>query len=126
MSFPIKVTKAAWKKLFDISLKSKNNNFLFSATSGGCNGFNFDLSLLKKNEKILLNKKRKPSLISNNDVVVYIDQLSELYLIGTTIDYIDQNYKKNIFESKFVFNVDKELLSTCGCGISFTPKTTNL
>ena len=73
-----------------------------------------------------MNKKRKPSLISNNDVVVYIDPLSELYLIGTTIDYIDQNYKKNIFESKFVFNVDKELLSTCGCGISFTPKTTNL
>ena len=34
--------------------------------------------------------------------------------------------KKNIFESKFIFDVDKELLSTCGCGISFTPKTTNL
>jgi len=48
--------------------------------------------------------------------------LSELYLLGTTIDYINQDYIKNIFESKFIFNIDKELASACGCGISFTPK----
>ena len=85
-----------------------------------------NLNLIENTETIKLGKKRKPTAISNDDVTVYIDPLSELYLLGTTIDYVNQDYKKNIFESKFVFNVDKELLSTCGCGISFTPKTTNL
>ena len=126
MSLPIKITQNAWKKLFDISRQSNNYRFLFSASSGGCNGFNFNLNLIENTETIKLGKKRKPTAISNDDVTVYIDPLSELYLLGTTIDYVNQDYKKNIFESKFIFDVDKELLSTCGCGISFTPKTTNL
>ena len=37
------------------------------------------------------------------------------------IDYIHENYKEGIFENKFIFNVDKTKMSTCGCGISFTP-----
>jgi len=122
MSLPIKITQTAWKKLFDISSKSNNNRFLFSATSGGCNGFNFNLNLMTDNEKVIICKKQKANFISNDDITVYIDPLSELYLLGTTIDYINQDYIKNIFESKFIFNIDKELASACGCGISFTPK----
>mgnify|MGYP003648349325 FL=1 len=122
MSLPIKITQTAWKKLFDISSKSNNNRFLFSATSGGCNGFNFNLNLMADDEKVIMWKKRKANYISNDKITVYIDPLSELYLLGTTIDYINQDYKKNIFESKFIFDIDKELASTCGCGISFTPK----
>jgi len=122
MSLPIKITQTAWKKLFDISSKSNNNRFLFSATSGGCNGFNFNLNLMADDEKVIMWKERKANCISNDDITVYIDPLSELYLLGTTIDYINQDYKKNIFESKFIFDIDKELASTCGCGISFTPK----
>jgi len=122
MSLPIKITQTAWKKLFDISSKSNNNRFLFSATSGGCNGFNFNLNLIAGDEKVIMWKKRKANYISNDKITVYIDPLSELYLLGTTIDYINQDYKKNIFESKFIFDIDKELASTCGCGISFTPK----
>ena len=42
----------------------------------------------------------------------------------------DLNKKKQITvneaDKEVVNEVDKELLSTCGCGISFTPKTTNL
>jgi len=45
-----------------------------------------------------------------------------MYVIGTTIDYINEDYKKGIFENKFIYNVDKKLASSCGCGISFTPK----
>jgi iron-sulfur cluster insertion protein len=122
MSLPIKITQTAWKKLFDISSKSNNNRFLFSATSGGCNGFNFNLNLMTDNEKVIICKKQTANFISNDDITVYIDPLSELYLLGTTIDYINQDYIKNIFESKFIFNIDKELASACGCGISFTPK----
>ena len=45
-----------------------------------------------------------------------------MYLFGTTIDHISEDYKKGLFENKFVFLPDKNLASSCGCGISFTPK----
>ena len=47
----IAVTKQAWSKITDIIHKSNNKyGFVYTASSGGCNGFNFELNLL--NQKI--------------------------------------------------------------------------
>jgi iron-sulfur cluster assembly protein len=118
----ISITKNAFKKMSSIMEKSNNKNgFIFGVDSGGCNGFNFNLQLIKGGElkKIIRNK---PNIIQDCNVKVYIDPLSELYLIGTEIDFLEEDYNKGIFESKFIYNVDKTMASTCGCGISFTPK----
>lgn len=117
----IKITSNAWKKIFDISSKSQNNKLLFGATSGGCNGFNFNLNLMKKDDYKDI-KNLKPNFIENNNIKVYIDPFSEMHLIGTEIDYVQENFDKGIFENKFVFNIDKKLASSCGCGVSFMPK----
>jgi iron-sulfur cluster assembly accessory protein len=117
----IKITHNAWKKIYDITLKSNNNNLLFSATSGGCNGFNFNLKLMK-NEDYKVIKKTKSNYLTNNDVKVFIDPISEMHLIGTEIDYVYEDFNKGIFENKFVFNIDKKISSSCGCGVSFMPK----
>ena len=45
-----------------------------------------------------------------------------MYLLGTTIDYVKEDYSKNIFESKFVYIPDKDKATSCGCGVSFNPK----
>ena len=119
----ITITRNAFLKMNTIMEKSNNKNgFLFSVHSGGCNGFNFNLELLhdKYLQKTL---KQKPSIVKYESVKVYIEPLSELYLIGTEIDFLEENYQKGIFESKFIYNVDKRLATTCGCGISFTPKS---
>ena len=118
----INITKNAWIKLDQIITKSNNNNgFIFGVTSGGCNGFNFDLRLIEKKEsdEIL---KLKPNIMNYNNVNVYIEPLSEVYLIGTTIDYVKEDYSKGVFESKFTYNIDKKLASSCGCGVSFMPR----
>tara|TARA_Y200000002_G_scaffold363691_1_gene351993 strand:+ start:91 stop:465 length:375 start_codon:yes stop_codon:yes gene_type:complete len=117
----INITNHAWKKINNIALKSNNNKLLFSASSGGCNGFNFNLKLLENNEYNDI-KKLKPNLLTNNNVNVYIDPVSEMYLFGTEIDYVSEDFNKGIFESKFVFNIDKKLASSCGCGVSFMPR----
>lgn len=123
MSKPvISVTRNAFQKMSTIMKKSNNKNgFLFGVDSGGCNGFNFNLQLIEDKE---LNQiiKQKPSSVQDKKVKVYIEPLSELYLLGTEIDYLKEDYSKGIFESKFVYNIDKKLASTCGCGISFMPK----
>jgi iron-sulfur cluster assembly accessory protein len=119
------VTNNAWKKIEEIS-KTQKGTFLFSATSGGCNGFNYKLNILNRDEynKILNTDyyKIKPTIIIQNDTNILVDPKSEMLLLGTTIDYIKEDYSKGEFENKFVFIPDKTLASSCGCGISFTPK----
>jgi iron-sulfur cluster assembly accessory protein len=114
----INVTTSAWKKMGSIIQKSNNKNgFIFGANSGGCNGFNFDLRLIETEEQQEI-MKMKPSILTNDDVNLYIEPLSEMHLIGTTIDYINEDFSKGIFENKF----DKKLASSCGCGVSFMPR----
>ena len=43
-------------------------------------------------------------------------------LLGTKIDYIKEDFSKGQYENKFVYEVDKELMTSCGCGVSFSPK----
>ena len=115
----IYVTQKAWNKMEEIIQASNNLGFLFQATSGGCNGFNFKLDTL---DKKTFNNMKNPTLIQNNKVKLYIDPKSEMFLLGTVIDHVTEDYLKGQYESKFLFQVDPKLASSCGCGISFSPK----
>jgi len=124
--FPITITDNAWNKMSDIIKKQNAKSFLFTANSGGCNGFNYQLDLLneKKYNEFYNNHKgkHKPTVIKNNNTMVLIDPIAEMILLGTTVDYVSSDYNKNIFESKFIFKPDQNFASSCGCGVSFTPK----
>jgi iron-sulfur cluster assembly accessory protein len=119
---PITITDNAWNKMSEILKNNKNYSFLFSAKGGGCNGFNYNLESINKKE---FDEMRKMSVLENNSTKLIIDPMSEFLLLGTNIDYIKEDYSKNIFESKFIFTPQKNLASTCGCGVSFTPKKFN-
>ena len=119
----VRVTKMAWDKISNILKKSNNNlGFLYSTSSGGCGGFNFELKLLEQDIYDDIISKKFYSVLENNDNKIYIDPISEMYLIGTKIDYIEEDYSKGIYESKFNFEINKYKIMGCGCGISFSPK----
>ena len=119
----IQVTVNAWQKISEIMKQSKNKyGLLFSSSSGGCSGFNFELGLLDKKTYDSIIKLKYLTVLTESESKVYVDPISEMHLLGTTIDYIKEDYSKGQFENKFVFDVDKDLLLTCGCGTSFTPK----
>jgi len=104
----ITVTQNALKKMSIIMKKANNNiGFLFGITSGGCSGFNFDLKLMNESDmaKVI---KSKPHIVQYSNVNVYVDPLGEMYLFGTEIDYVNEDFKKGIFESKFVYNINKK------------------
>ena len=119
----IQITQNAWKKMTNIIKLSKNKyGFIYSASSGGCNGFNFELNLLNQKLYESIRKQKYLTVLNHKDTYLYVDPLSEMYLLGTTIDYIHEDYSKGQFESKFNFEINKDLMSSCGCGISFSPK----
>ena len=114
---PITITNNAWNKVDEILKNTNSKGMIFYASSGGCNGFNYKFDIVKKEEEI----DKGYSLIECNNSKVYIEPKSEFYLLGTTIDYQTENFQEGIYDSKFIFKADKTLVSTCGCGVSFTP-----
>ena len=73
---PIQITDLAWNKISDIVKNSNSKVMVLFASSGGCNGFNYNLKLLENYDDDLTNSKIKPTLLENNNCKVYIDPLS--------------------------------------------------
>ena len=125
INHPISITTNAWNKMIKISKTQKIDRFLFSATNGGCNGFNYKLNLLNDTDykTIYIDlDKMNPTIIKRDNTELLIDPMSEFLLLGTTIDYINEDYSNGVFENKFIFIPNKTLATSCGCGVSFTPK----
>lgn len=120
---PLIITPSAWNKFkYILDKDSTKHSFLFSANGGGCNGFNYNIETIKEDKYLkLMSDKLKPVVMEENNTKLIIEPLSEMLLLGTTIDYIKEDYSKNIFESKFTFTPQKNKATTCGCGISFSP-----
>ena len=99
----ITITDSAWNKMSTIVKTKQSQGFIFSAVSGGCNGLNYKLGLFKDDNELneISKGKLKPSKIEKNNIPVYIDPLSEMFLIGQEIDYILEDFDKKIF---VVFN----------------------
>lgn len=105
----IKVSSNALIELVKISRSNKVKQLLFSVKGGGCNGFKYDISPLRKKP----NKLDEVINIHNNLNLV-IDNHSIFYLIGTEIDW-----KNDIMGSRFEFN-NPNANGTCGCGSTFS------
>ena len=54
-------------------------------------------------------------LLKNNVRLVVVNN------IKSGSDVID--FSNKIYESKFIYHADKDLMTKCGCGVSFSPKT---
>lgn len=118
------VTNNAWSKLISIIKNSNNNSFMLSASSGGCNGFSYQFKMIT-NDKYKEALKENPVIEKNKGINVLIEPKNEYLLSGTTIDYLKQDLKNGIFESKFIFIPDKQLTYSCGCGTSFSYRYIN-
>lgn len=116
----IQITDSAWNRISSILEQTKGASFIFSAKGGGCGGYNYEFRSVDQDEFDTLknySKKIKPIILKKDNSKVIIDPVSEFLLSGTIIDYFE-----SIYEKKFVFNRDKQIASSCGCGTSFNLK----
>ena len=75
---------------------------------GGCAGFNYDLYF----EDTTSERDRH---FESHGIPLYVDMMSNCYLEGTEIDYVD-----GLHGAGFKFQ-NPQAKSTCGCGSSFAP-----
>ena len=78
-----------------------------SVVGGGCSGFSYSMAF--ENTPNMLDKTYQ-----YDDLKVFIDQASMLYLDGAEVDYVE-----TIEGSGFKFG-NPNVKSTCGCGSSFS------
>ena len=77
MSLGIFVSRNAWRKMKDIIKFSPiSKGFLYYVTSGGCNGFNFNLELLDEKKHTELCGS-KPLIIKNEDGIMQMAGLTQ-------------------------------------------------
>ena len=104
----IKLSDKAASRIKEIMSDAEKNaiGVRVSVKSGGCAGMSYVMEYLKE-----INPNDE--LIENKGVKVYIDAAAVMYLLGTEMDY-----KEEEFSSSFVFNNPNET-QRCGCGESF-------
>ncbi len=74
---------------------------------GGCSGFQYSMSF--ENQSGMMDK-----IIRLEDLQVFVDATSAMYLNGCTVDYVE-----TLEAAGFKFE-NPQVKSTCGCGSSFS------
>lgn len=99
----------AAKKVSALIVEEKNNKLKLRVyiTGGGCAGFSYGFSF---DEKI----KEGDSIIEKNGVQLVVDPMSYQYLIGATVDYLE-----DLQGARFIIH-NPNAKTTCGCGSSFS------
>ena len=94
------------KRLLDQEGKAETHALRMKVVGGGCSGLQYQLAF---DDQV----RENDAEIEANGVRVRIDEKSALYLVGTTLDYVD-----TLMESGFKIQ-NPNAKSTCGCGQSF-------
>ena len=105
----IQLTETAITKVQEIlnSQDPKPAGLRISVVGGGCSGFSYSMAF--ENTPGMLDKT-----YTFEDLKVFVDQASMLYLDGARVDYVE-----SMEGSGFKFE-NPNVKSTCGCGSSFS------
>jgi iron-sulfur cluster assembly accessory protein len=106
----VQLTPVAVTKVKEI-IQSQNPNpagLRVAVVGGGCSGFSYHMAFENQ-----INEN-SDNVYEFDGLKVLVDQMSEMYLDGISIDYIE-----TIEGSGFKFN-NPNVKSTCGCGSSFS------
>jgi len=105
----IDVTEAAANRIHDLLEKDgklETHALRMKVVGGGCSGLRYELAFDDQHSDI-------DSEIEAHGIRVVIDEKSALYLMGTTLDFVD-----TLNETGFKMG-NPNASATCGCGESF-------
>jgi iron-sulfur cluster assembly protein len=106
----VTVTEQARNKIVELKQKegkSANDGIRVAVEGGGCSGLMYDLVFDTE-------QKENDMVFEDNNVKIFVDKKSLLYLIGTELDFSDGLNGKG-FQFK-----NPNASRTCGCGESFS------
>ena len=105
----IEVTEPAASRIHELlerDGKLTTHGLRMKVVGGGCSGLRYELAFDDQH-------KDADSVIEKNGVKIVVDEKSALYLMGTTLDFVD-----TLNETGFKMG-NPNASTTCGCGESF-------
>lgn len=106
VDFNIEVTSSAIKRVKSLLAKRGDAKLRISVESGGCSGMQYKYEFVQEVEE-------GDKMINKNGVVILIDPISQEFLEGSIVDYV-QNLGSAYFEIR-----NPQASAKCGCGNSF-------
>ena len=102
-------TDSAAIKVLHLIEEQDNSNLKLRVyiTGGGCSGFSYGFAFDEEH-------KEGDSVVVNQNVTLVVDPMSYQYLVGATVDYLE-----DLQGSRFVIS-NPNAATTCGCGSSFS------
>ncbi|MBI3756608.1 MAG: iron-sulfur cluster insertion protein ErpA [Deltaproteobacteria bacterium] len=103
------LTDVAVEKVREVITREgvKAGGLRVAIVGGGCSGFQYNLSLDES-------PREDDTVIEQNGVKLFLDPISQQYVYGTVIDYVN-----GLHGAGFKF-VNPNANRTCGCGSSFS------
>ncbi len=105
----IEVTESAAERIRDLlekEGKEQSHGLRLKVVGGGCSGLRYELAF---DDEV----GEEDTELDQGGIRVIVDDKSALYLVGTTLDFVD-----TLQESGFKM-VNPNAKNTCGCGESF-------
>jgi iron-sulfur cluster assembly accessory protein len=107
----IQVTQKAKDYLLTATKNSNEKYATFTVKGGGCSGFTYDWQMtseIKDPEEWI-----EVNLSDDSDNKLMINKLAEMYVLGSTIDYVVE------LGGSFLAVKNPQATASCGCGESF-------
>ena len=105
MSELVSITENAAKRVSFLMEQEGEEALRVAVNGGGCSGFQYGFSFdTKKDDDLVIEK---------DGAVVLVDVMSQLYLAGSEIDFVE-----DVIGSSFQIH-NPNAKSECGCGTSF-------
>ncbi len=103
------LTDVAVEKVKEVITREgvKDGGLRVAIVGGGCSGFQYNLSLDES-------PREDDTVIEQDGVKLFLDPISQQYVYGTVIDYVN-----GLHGAGFKF-VNPNANRTCGCGSSFS------
>ena len=105
----LEVTDSAHDRIRELLAKEDKlatHGLRLKVVGGGCSGLRYELAF---DDRL----GETDTAIERGEIRLFVDEKSALYLVGTTLDYVD-----TLQESGFKM-VNPNAKNTCGCGESF-------
>jgi iron-sulfur cluster insertion protein len=107
----IQVTQEAKDYLLKATKNSNEKYATFTVKGGGCSGFTYDWQMTS--EVTDPSDWIEVSLDTDSDNKLLINKLAEMYVLGSTIDYVVE------LGGSFLAVKNPQATASCGCGESF-------
>ena len=104
-------------KRIQLSQEKLDSSFRLKVKEGGCSGLFYDFQLETSSPEENSPTTEIPLQFESNGIAIVVDQKSYSYLEGIKLDY-----SEDLMGGGFRFE-NPNASSSCGCGISFTPRT---